>query len=564
MQIPRPEYPNPIKERSNWLNLNGEWDFAFDENQVGEAKRYFERESLDRKITVPFCPESILSGIGDTDYHNCVWYHRGFVLPKSFEGKRTLLNFGAVDWHAKVWVNSTYVGEHKGGYTAFCFDITDFLCEGENSVCLCAYDDIKSFTQPAGKQSFEYASRGCSYTRTTGIWQTVWLEAAGQNYIENILISPNISRCSANLTVKIARDPHEQPVRVLAYYGGRVVGSAECEANSASVQLELSLSEKHLWELGRGELYDLEVSVGDDTVKSYFGLREVCLSQGRFMLNGKSVFSRLVLDQGFYPDGIYTAPDDEALKNDIIYSMQLGFNGARFHEKIFEPRSLYWADKLGYMTWAEYPDWVLDISRPENIYSMLPEWIERVERDFSHPSVVGWCPFNETWDREGRKQYDGFILTLYEVTKALDPSRPVIDTSGNYHLKTDIYDIHDYEYDEEKYKERYAKGPYNNYENRQKYNGEPYFVSEYGGIGWSLSDNAWGYGRNVQSEEEFIKRYKGLTETLLSAPYMLGFCYTQLTDVEQEQNGLMSYDRRFKFDPELIRAINSQKAAIEE
>lgn len=294
------------------------------------------------------------------------------------------------------------------------------------------------------------------------------------------------------------------------------------------------------------------------------------------ILNGKPVFGRWVLDQGFYPDGIYTAPTDEALKNDILCSMRLGFNGARMHEKIFEPRFLYWADKLGYIVWGEHANWGLDITDMGQIQYFLPEWLEALDRDMCHPSIIGWCPFNETWDFDGRQQYDELIRLVYLATKAVDPTRPVIDTSGNFHVQTDIFDVHDYEQNPERFASYYEKivdgiiedqiqrKPEWSY--RQSYNGKnPVFVSEYGGIRWAPDKaEGWGYGEAPKTTEEFIERYKGLTEALINNPYMIGFCCTQLYDVEQEVNGLMTYDRKFKFDPEIIRRINTQQAAIEE
>jgi hypothetical protein len=290
------------------------------------------------------------------------------------------------------------------------------------------------------------------------------------------------------------------------------------------------------------------------------------------LLNNKPVYQRLVLDQGFYPTGIYTAPTDEDLRNDIEISMGLGFNGARLHEKVFEARFLYWADKLGYLVWGEHANWGLNITTPMGLERFLPEWIEVLERDYNHPSIVGWCPFNETWDLNGTKQDDNILKLVYQATKAIDKTRPVIDTSGNFHVITDIFDVHDYDQNPETFSQRYeglktGEDVYVSFPQRQKYDGQPYFVSEYGGIWWNpgqTDQNSWGYGNRPKSEEEFIKRYKGLTETLLQHPKMCAFCYTQLYDVEQEVNGLYTYDRKPKFDPEIIKAVNSQKAAIEE
>ncbi|MGM9648208.1 MAG: glycoside hydrolase family 2 protein [Eubacteriales bacterium] len=571
MSIPRPEYPRPQLVRKPWVNLNGKWEFEIDNAMVGIAKKFYEREHLDGEITVPFCPESVLSGIGNVDYMNCVWYKKELDIPADWKGKSILVHFGAVDYFARVFVNGKFVGEHRGGYTPFSVDITDALKEEGNSIVLCAEDDTKGGHQPVGKQSQAYYSAGCSYTRTTGIWQTVFMEAVDRYYVKNIKVVTDIETVSAELTVQLNNYAAGCRITAEAFFNGVPMGIGSTVVNAMNAVINLPLMEKHLWDVGQGNLYDLKLTVEKDgviydTVESYFGLRQVALTSRKFLLNGKSVFGRWVLDQGFYPDGIYTAPNDEALKQDIVLSMQLGFNGARLHQKIFEPRFLYWADKLGYLVWGEHGNWGIKTWDTAEIRNWLPEWMESVERDFSHPSIIGWCPFNETWDTEGRRQSDDLIKLTWQVTKAIDPTRPVIDTSGNYHVGpyTDIYDIHDYDQNVETYAEHNGKGVHETFQNRQKWYGQPFFISEYGGIGWSLGSGAWGYGNAPKSEEEFIARYKGLTEAMLNNPDCFAFCYTQLYDVEQEQNGLMSYDRRFKFDPKIFFDINTQKAAIED
>ena len=578
--IPRNEYPRPQLVRKDWLNLNGEWDFEIDNSKCGMEKEFFKKDTLENKITVPFCPESELSGINNKDFMNCVWYRRELDIPQEWNSKKILLHFGAVDYHAVVFVNGTKIGEHRGGYTPFTFDITDYLKDSGNYVTLCAYDDVRGHNQPAGKQCPQLRSCGCSYTRTTGIWQTVWLECVDSCYVDNINFAYDIETPSVNVKCSLGGEFLGCTVKATALWEGKAVGSGEYHAYSNSVEIPVALSEKHLWEVGKGNLYDLEITVEKDGktldfVQSYFGLRTVCLDGRVFKINGKAVFGRWVLDQGFYPDGIYTAPTDEALKNDIIYSMQLGFNGARLHEKIFEPRFLYWADKLGYIVWGEHANWELNVTDAGQIQHFLPEWLESLDRDMCHPSIIGWCPLNETWDFEHRKQSDELVRMIYLATKAVDPTRPVIDTSGNYHVQSDIFDVHDYEQDPEVFATHYTQLTdgiiedtiYRNpaLRNRQQYNGtDPTFVSEYGGIKWAPNvEGGWGYGEGPETEEEFIARYKGLTEVLLNNPYMLGFCYTQLYDVEQEQNGLMTYQREFKFNPEIIHKINTQTAAIE-
>jgi beta-galactosidase/beta-glucuronidase len=328
--------------------------------------------------------------------------------------------------------------------------------------------------------------------------------------------------------------------------------------------IELKLFDLYLWEIGQGRLYDLKLTVGGDSVDSYFGMRSVSVEGGMMLLNGKKVFQRLVLDQGFYPDGIYTAREESELIADIRRSLDCGFNGARLHQKVFEPRFLYHCDKMGYIVWGEHANWGLDIARPEAWQGFLPEWLEVVERDFNHPAIVGWCPLNETQQNQNVE----FVRMLGAMTKALDPTRLYIDTSGWTHTQgvTDIMDWHDYDQNPETFKARYlavAAGEMIN--NKRNPNPIlPTFVSEYGGIRWAESEAGWGYGEAPKTGEEFIARFKGLTEALLENPAIGGLCYTQLTDVEQEVNGLYTYDRKPKFDTAVFKAVLEKKAAIEE
>lgn len=567
--IPRPEHPNPQFQRREWLNLNGKWSFKIDKSKSGLAKKYYEPQTkFDRTINVPFCPESVLSGIEYKDFMDAVWYSREFTIPEKYSGLRTILHFGAVDYKATVYINGKEVGTHKGGYISFEFDITDYITDGKNVLTVYAEDDTRSPLQPRGKQSEEYYSHGCDYTRTTGIWQTVWLEFVPESRIKGIKIFPNVENSSVDIQAEVIGSGKFE---VLALYQERIMGAATVVSDGGFVTAHLDLKEAYLWEVGEGRLYDLELRFNEDKVDSYFGLRDVRLDGQKFLINGKSVFQRLVLDQGFYPDGIYTAPTEEAMIKDIQISLDVGFNGARLHEKIFEPRFLYNCDKMGYIVWGEYPNWGMDPSNPNILFSILPEWIEEIERDFNHPSIIGWCPFNETWDYDGRKQHDETLAVVYNTTKALDRTRPCIDTSGNFHVITDIFDVHDYEQDPKVFKEHYDKlmtdgELFDNHKKRQKYTGGPTFVSEYGGIRWSVNEsdqNAWGYGDAPKNKYEFIERYKGLTDALLDNDQMFGFCYTQLYDVEQEQNGLYTYSRKPKFEASIFRAINSRKAKIE-
>ncbi len=571
--IPRCEHPKPQFERKNWINLNGEWDFCFDYGRSGLARKLYKNfAEFDKKIIVPFCVESDLSGIGYKDFIYGVWYKRNFTLSSDNIKARTVLHFGAADFKTTVFINSEKVGEHIGGYVSFSFDISDFVTEGENTVVVYCEDDTRNPMIPRGKQSEEFYSHGCDYTRTTGIWQTVWLEFTPHSFIKHCKYYPDYKNGSVSLIGEVIG---KGDFSAIAAYEGREVGKVEIKSCEGTFAAEIKLDEIHLWEVGKGRLYDLELCFGEDKVKSYFGLRNIHFDGYKFMLNGKSVFQRLILDQGFYPDGIYTAPSDEELHNDIKRSMACGFNGARLHEKVFEERFLYHCDKEGYLVWGEYANWGLDHTRPESIYTFLPEWLSEIDRDFNHPAIIGWCPFNETWDMHGCEQFDGLLSLVYRATKTADKTRPCIDTSGNFHVETDIFDLHDYEQNVDIFKENNDKIietgiPFDRFDDRQKYiKGQPVFISEYGGIKWSPVDGnsrdvSWGYGDAPQSEEEFKERYKGLTDALLDNPCFFGFCYTQLTDVEQEQNGVYTYDRKEKFPCEFFYNVNSRKAAIED
>jgi len=601
--IPRPEHPKPQFYRNSWRNLNGLWDFDFDFGDSGLARGWATKTDYSQQILVPFCPESKLSGIGYTDFMEAVWYHRTIDISATELTGKVLLHFGAVDYRCEVFVNGQSAGSHTGGYTSFSFDITDLLKEGENHLTVYSSDHIRSHKQPGGKQSWEYASHGCYYTRTTGIWQTVWLEFVPKTYITRMELIPDPDNGAAYIKLFTNVPTTGLTLKAEAFLQANVdttgmspssvsladsakkedsamqVGAVTVIASGTCTCLTLPLSEKKLWEPGTPFLYDLTLSLlsGDtvlDTVSSYFGLRSVTIKGSQLLLNNKPVFQKLVLDQGFYPEGLYTAPTDEALKHDIELAMEIGFNGARLHEKVFEERFLYWADKLGYLVWGEYPNWGLDTSSCESLCVYLPEWLESVKRDYNHPAIIAWCPFNETWDFWGRHQEDRVLSGIYLATKAVDSTRPVVDTSGNWHVITDIYDVHNYEQDAVKF------ASYANQEDwyllydqctvrqpgRQVYQGQPYHISEYGGTWWNahkaaemLEDSkrtgSWGYGKRPQSELEAGTRIAALTKAILADPKICGFCYTQLYDIEQEQNGLYYYDRTPKFSKEVYEII---------
>lgn len=586
--IPRPEHPMPQWERTTWQNLNGTWEFEFDFGTSAIERKLWEKDKFDREILVPFCPESRLSGIGYTDFINGVAYRRHFELTaKELTGK-TLLHFGAVDYLTDVYVNGTYAGQHKGGYTSFTFDITDLVKEGDNTLFVAAKDDVRSGLQPKGKQADKYASSGCDYTRTTGIWQTVWLEFVPQTYIKSAkYYADPLSSC---LTVTGITEG-AGTLTLTAQWEGKTVATKTIASKGGCFTTQLELSEVHLWEAGKGGLYDLLLTYGEDSLKSYFGMRTTRFEGRKYLLNDKSLFQRMVLDQGFYPEGIYTAPTDADLIKDIELSYAAGFNGARLHEKVFESRFLYHCDRLGYLVWGEYPNWGLDHANPQATEIYLNEWTEAMERDFNHPAIIGWCPFNETWGYWENKEKNALLSSIYKLTKLLDPTRPCVDTSGNFHAITEVYDIHDYDQNVISFKNRWdgfaqlikdQNGVIESTDEAlktdilvhgerhvpffdQAYHNEPIFVSEYGGIQWvKNSVEGWGYGQAPKTEEEFFARYKGLTDALLDNGEIFGFCYTQLYDIEQEINGLYTYEREQKFDINIIKTINERTAKIEQ
>ncbi len=574
--IPRPEHPRPDFERQAWMCLNGEWEFEIDADGNGEARGLSTGRPLAQRIIVPFCPESKLSGIGNTDFMKDVWYRRTFELPAKMQGKRILLHFGAVDWHARVWVNGIYAGDHRGGYSPFTFEITRHLKRGSNEVVVHAHDDTRSGLQATGKQAHSQNSEGCVYTRTTGIWQTVWLEAVGECSVRGFTLVTDPAAKRLIVTASVDGPMAGTKVRIRALSGSKVMAEETVPANWRNTVAALSVPKAKLWHPGVPNLYPLSIEVlhrgkVTDHVKSYFGMRTLAIEGNRFLINGKPVFQRLVLDQGFYPDGIYTAPTDAELKRDIELSMAAGFNGARLHQKVFEPRLLYWADKLGYIVWGEYPSWGVNLADQGAIAHVANEWREVVERDRNHPCIVGWCPLNET----GGGEAVAAAQLIMGLTQVMDPTRPYLDTSGYVHLdpRTDVYDSHDYDQNPASFAARYSgfaltgTRPFNNNlsDRRSAYLDQPYFVSEYGGIRLKTDRDTgasgWGYGQ--ADLNEFLSRYKALTDTLLDNPNMFAFCYTQLTDVEQEQNGIFFYDRKPKYDPKLIHAINSRPAAYE-
>lgn len=572
--IPRPEYPRPQFERTEWMNLNGTWTYTFDMPNSGLERGLNASQGFEGKITVPFCPESELSGVGHKDFIYSMWYQRKVSVPSSWDGRKVLIHFGGVDWYCALYVNGSLAGRHWGGSASFEFDITRFVKAGEEAnLVLKVEDNTRSRLQPGGKQSERLNSYGCQYTRITGIWQTVWMEAVAPAGLKAAYVKPDLDNSRFIVEPSFfSLDGQTLSVKVLDE--GKVVSSASVKASSVT-SISLPIKKVKTWSPDSPFLYDIEYVVTDkdgntiDKVTSYAGMRKIHIEGNRIYLNNKPVFLRLVLDQGFYPDGIWTAPSDEALKNDILMSQAVGFNGARLHQKVFEERFHYWADKLGYLTWGESASWGFDVNREDATRNFVTEWQEIVVRDRNHPSIIGWTPFNETWARnkgnEGGRVHDRMVMDVYTMTHNLD-YRPVNDVSGGYHVITDLWSYHDYNQDAEGLRKDLTlkgDGTVPTYDKNEEcpYDGQPYFLDEYGGIKWVIEQyaaNTWGYGQGPKSLDEFYDRIKGLTDTILSFDYISGFCYTQLTDVEQEQNGIYTYDRKAKFDADRLKAILGQ------
>jgi len=587
--IPRPEHPKPQFKRDAWINLNGQWDFVMDHEVVGIKENWQNNQSkFNKKITVPFCVESKLSGIGHTDFIKAVWYHRTFALPKNWKDNRVFLHFGGVDYDCRAWINGKAVGRHYGGSVSFAFEITDAVKKGENDLVVYAFDDVQSEVQPSGKQSTRRESYGVHYTRVTGIWQTVWLEARPKSFLESVRIVPDLDEKCFVLTPTVSNYGRNLEFRatLLTPKGKKVASS--CGSAESGSSVILNVKDPRPWSLDDPYLYDLRLDLVDDgkvvdSVKSYAGLRKFHIEGNRCYLNNKPIFQRLVLDQGFYPDGIWTAPSDAALKADIEMSMAAGFNGARLHQKVFEERFHYWADKLGYLTWGEFADWgrVHSFGNSQGVLNLEREWRDVVMRDRNHPSIVAWTPLNETSGaaRNNYEAYSRSVKSIVAVTRAIDPTRPINDASGYVHVETDIFTVHDYDQNPDTFRERYATvspdSPEDAFvqvrERSVPYEGQPYIVDEYGGTFWTKDHlnhpekagkgrNNWGYGKTREQVED---RIKALTDILLNHPHIVGFTYTQLTDVEQEVNGVYTYDRKPKFDIKRLKSIFGSPAAVE-
>jgi len=591
------DYPRPQLVRSRWRELDGPWRFSFDDDDRGLAERWHLAADFGRTIVVPYPFESPASGIADTGFHRVVWYSRtvtaddlaasGFGNARAAGDSRLLLHFGAVDYRAMVWLDGVYLGSHEGGQTPFSFDITAALdhTSDEHVLVVRAEDDPADVAQPRGKQDWRLDPHSIWYHRTTGIWQPVWLEAAPSDGVRLLHFTPDVPAGTVSVRVDLGREPQPgSTVEISLDYEGRAVGELTLPA-SASTHGVIEVTEQRngqayeelLWSPENPRLIDATVVVraplGEvvDTVASYLGLRSASWGGGRFLLNNRPYFVRSVLNQGYWPASHLASPTPDSLRADIVLTKELGFNATRLHQKIEDPRFLYWADRLGLLVWAETPG-AFEFSSVAAT-RLLTEWTAVIERDLSHPSIVTWVPLNESWGVqhiEHSPAMRAFARALVSVTRTLDGSRPVVSNDGWEHVDSDIITVHDYESSGVVLKKRYADddakdrlldgfGPAGRriLLDGQQTGERPVMLTEFGGISFAtryVDPDAWGYSQ-AAGPDDFVARLHAVVDALAESTFLAGYCYTQLTDTLQETNGLLSDDRVPKAPIDVLRAI---------
>ena len=588
--IPRPEHPRPDFMRDSFYNLNGEWEFAFDDENIGLKKGWFKPgHTFDKTITVPFSYQSAASGIGPTDeIHPIMWYRRKFTVPAEMKGRNILINFGAVDYEAMVYVNGMAVGGHKGGYTPFQLDVTPFLTDGENDLCVRVVD-MPDPIQPRGKQNWKEGLYLCWYTPNSGIWQTVYLEAASETRIDYIHVTPDIDKGQASVEILLNRVPDRKVILALdVTLNEREVRSVVTTTVNRNVKIVIDMDTRDtfepvaLWSPRNPALYDLRVQLLDDGTKldlvdTYFGMRKIEVHDGVVYLNNSRIYQKLVLDQGYWADTLLTPPSDEAIREDLEWTKKFGFNGARKHQKIEDPRYYYWADKMGVLVWGELPSpYAFTDETVENLTVTMQEFIRR---DFNHPSIIAWVPLNESWGvpqilSDKRQQHTASML--YYLTKAADGTRICSGNDGWEQMHTDICGLHNYKSSKEVLKKHFADRDFiekQTGDGRRAYadgytatGKEAFMVTEYGGIAFTNiglqgelgGAETWGYHGKETDEEAFFARFEACTEAVQEIPFCQGYCYTQLTDVMQEINGLLLPNRKPKVDVEKVRKINQK------
>lgn len=587
------DYPRPQFVRKEWTNLNGEWEFRMDDQNEGEKERWFEGLKQSRKIQVPFTCETQMSGIGEEEFHPYVWYEREITVEKEKrKGHKTVLHFEGSDFLTKVWVNGRLAGSHKGGYSRFSFDITDLAVDGVNRICV-KVEDVPDRQIPRGKQRWIKNNFGCWYVQTTGIWKTVWMEYVPLISLASVKMTPDLAggclrvECAVDgVDFMTAFEEKELRLQAEVTFEGRLIAKASAAVMKKSFELKLELDMPredepwgvYTWSPENPRLYDICFFLHDgngapDEVRSYFGMREIRVEGEHILLNGQPLYQRLILDQGYWEKSHLTPPDEESLIEDIDKIHALGYNGVRKHQKIEDERFLYWCDVKGMLVWSEAPA-AYEFS-DEAVSEFVKEWTDIVRQNYNHPSIITWVPFNESWGiprvKDNREQQH-FTESVYHLTKSMDKFRPVIVNDGWEHTVSDIITLHDYEEFGEILKNRYVRyekeilagevyhcGFKSAFANGYSYRGQPVIISEFGGIAFAGQGSEWGYGSAVETKEAFLKRFDAVTTAIKEIPYVCGYCYTQVTDVQQEINGLMDIRRNFKVSPDKIKEINERQ-----
>jgi beta-galactosidase/beta-glucuronidase len=578
-------YPRPQLQRSQWLSLNGEWRFCFDDDRHFSTPADLSDWPL--RITVPYPPESKAGGVGDRGFHRACWYQRDFEIRPGDD--RVILHFGAVDYAAHIWVNGQLAVSHEGGHTPFSADITRLLApSGKQTVTVLVEDDPFDLAKPRGKQDWQLEPHSIWYPRTTGIWQTVWVERVPRTFVEKVRWSPQVEGYAIGFEAYVAGELLDDlSMEVTLKHGERLLARDRYQVIDREVDRFIVLSDpgiddfrnELLWSPERPTLLDAQVRLlrGDkviDEFTSYTALRSVHILRDRFMLNGRPYLLRLVLDQGYWPDTLLAAPNDDALRRDVELAKAMGFNGVRKHQKIEDPRYLYWADRLGLLVWEEMPS-AYRFTRT-SIQRLVKEWTEAIDRDYSHPSVIVWVPFNESWgvpELTAVREQRHAVEALYHLTKTLDPTRPVIGNDGWESSATDIIGIHDYDANTEHIRQRYGEeiAPEQLFDRRRPggriltldgypHRGQPIMLTEFGGISFQSRPEPgvkkiWGY-TVAHTEEEFARMYDQIVSTIIHTALFSGFCYTQFADTFQEANGLLHADRTPKVPLERIAEVN--------
>ncbi|PYE56534.1 glycoside hydrolase family 2 protein [Deinococcus yavapaiensis] len=571
--MPYSTHPNPLLERSQWRSLNGTWRFSYDDDG---ACRWPSEVHFDREIEVPYPPESVRSGIHDTGFHKTVWYARTVTLEPFERAGSLMLHFEAIDYIASVWVNGQLLARHEGGHVGFVVDVTEQAQESDTlDIVVRAEDDPFDLAKPRGKQDWQLEPHSIWYPRTTGIWQTVWLESVPDTRISRLQWDSRMDRWEIIVEAGIEGEPRSDlSLRVRLSMEGQIVTDDRYSIVGNEVSRRISLPDpgiddfrnELLWSPNHPTLIDatVELLAGNDVidvVKSYCAIRSVDVQGNRFLLNGRPYYLKLVLDQGYWPDSLMTATDEE-LRRDVELIRQLGFNGARKHQKIESKRWLYWCDVLGVLVWEEMPSPYRFTTKA--VERLTAEWTCIIERDRSHPCIVAWVPFNESWgvpDIPTNAAHRDYVRALYHLTKTIDPTRPVIGNDGWEHVATDMVTVHDYADDPAVILRRYGTLESTRVSLEQQRPGDrvitvpgfemvdqPVLLTEFGGIAFFPGGElGWGYSQS-EDENDFLDDYTDLLAAVHGCNGLSGFCYTQLTDTFQEKNGLLYEDRTPKAD----------------